>query len=288
MRLWIASAVAIGIAIRLASAQHTPQNEPDEANGVIRQLTFRAAEIAARSFEDASLYLNSTTLLRRDRLASIEMMSEFPSEHPLRKLGASIGMLLVEMEMPDGSRDSYICTASLIRPGVVITNQHCIANAGGKAVKITLWLNHTKEGDGRIMVVEPRPLESDAALDYALLRPIVAQADMSPPDLGAVAIRAPSQGERLFVIHHAKGNPQQVSRAFCRVQSMQPSSSEIGHTCPTNSGSSGALIFAEGDGAIVGLHHSATKRLDAVKGYATPLAVIQARSALLASNTAAR
>jgi len=285
MKLRLTSAIALGaILCALAFAKRNPGDPP----GIIGQWSSHAADLAARGFENASLFLNTTTILRRDRLASIEMMSEYPIEHPLRRRGASIGMLLIEMEAPDGSRSSFSCTAALLRRALVITNQHCLKKGGSIAVELMLWLDHTDKDDGTFLTLDPKPLETDAALDFALLHLREARAPTALSDLDGIAVRAAIPGERLFIIHHAKGKAQQISRAFCRAFIEQLRSNEISHSCPTHPGSSGALVFAESDGAIVGLHHSATTKPDTVRGYATTLTVIVAKSQVLAPRTAAR
>lgn len=114
---------------------------------------------------------------------------------------------------------------------------------------------------------------------------------MIPPlvDLGNLSVRAAIAGERLFIIHHSNGDPQQVTRAFCRADLEQSrAATEISHSCPTRPGSSGALVFADSDGAIVGLHRSIARRTDIVRGYATPMIAILAKSTVLALQSAGR
>lgn len=256
---------------------------PSDVDHAARQWMHQATKLAARAFEDASLYLNTTTLLRRDRLASIEMVADYPEGHPLRKLAKAVGMLLIAMEKPDGTRRSYACTGALIRGDVVITNQHCLRKDGGTSVEVMFWLDHTDHDDGTVLMLEPSPTEIDATLDYALLKPHAPSGTGLRSNLDVLPVRDAVPGERLFIIHHSKGKPQQISRAFCRAAGERALPDEINHTCPTHRGSSGALVFAESDGAIVGLHHSATTRADTVRGYATALTAIFAKSQVLSS-----
>ena len=47
-------------------------------------------------------------------------------------------------------------------------------------------------------------------------------------------------------------------------------------------------MFADSDGAIVGLHRSIARRTDIVRGYATPMIAILAKSTVLALQSAGR
>lgn len=87
----------------------------------------------------------------------------------------------------------------------------------------------------------------------------------------------PVPGERIIVIHHAGGEVQQVSRAFCKVELSEPTSRPvIEHSCTTRPGSSGAVLIAETDHAIVGLHTSTVQNADRSPGFATRATAIPA------------
>lgn len=243
----------------------------------------------ASMFEVGSLYFNAMTVFKRDRLASIERVIEFSPEHPIRKTAAAVGMLSIDVETEKGKRESYTCTAVLIRADLVMTNRHCVIRGNSKTVEVTLWLDHTTEGAGRVVELEPVAIESDVALDYALLRLRVTPGTSAPIALSRIVVRAVIPGERLFIIHHSNGDPQQVTRAFCRADLEQSRTAmEISHSCPTRPGSSGALVFADSDGAIVGLHRSIARRTDIVRGFATPMIAILAKSTELAAKSAGR
>ncbi|MEQ1717094.1 MAG: serine protease [Hyphomicrobium sp.] len=257
--------------------------------GTIREWARSPSASIASMFEVGSLYFNATTAFKRDRLASIERAVDFSAGHPIRKTAAAVGMLSIEVETEKGKRDSYSCTAVLIRTDLVITNRHCVIRGNSKTVEVTLWLDHTTENAARIVALDPVPVESDAVLDYALLRIRVTSDGPPIVDLGKISVRAVSPGERLFIIHHSNGDPQQVTRAFCRADLEQShAATEISHSCPTRPGSSGALVFADSDGAIVGLHRSIARRTDIVRGYASPMISILGKSIALAPQSAGR
>lgn len=243
----------------------------------------------ASMFEVGSLYFDATTAFKRDRLASIERALDFSASHPIRKTAAAVGMLSIAFENAEGKRENYACTAVLIRANLVITNRHCVIRGNTIMVRTTFLLEHTTEGSASIVELETVPVESDVVLDYALLRLRVTTDARPHGNLSNLSVRAAIPGERLFIIHHSNGDPQQVSRAFCRADLQQSRVAvEISHTCPTTPGSSGAMVFADSDGAIVGLHHSISSRSDTVRGYAAPMVAILAKSTVLAAQSAGR
>lgn len=133
----------------------------------------------ASMLEVGSLYFNATTVFKRDRLASIERAVDFATSHPIRKAAAAVGMLSIDIENEKGEREGYTCTGVLIRADLVITNRHCVIRGKGKAVEVMLWLDHTTEGSARFVELQTVAIESDVALDYALLRKRVTKDD--PP-----------------------------------------------------------------------------------------------------------
>jgi hypothetical protein len=255
----------------------------------VRQWAVSPSATAAELFENSSLYFSATSRHSRDRLASIERVVDFSTGHPIRITAAAVGMLTIDFVNPEGKRNSYTCTAVLIRADLVITNRHCVIRGNNKTVEVTLWLDHTTKASARVVKLETVAIESDIDLDYALLRKR-ATTD-SPPlgNLGNLSVRAAIPGERLFIIHHSDGDPQQVTRAFCRADLDQPRGAmEVSHSCPTRPGSSGALVFADSDGAIIGLHRSIARRTDIVRGYAAPMIAILGKSIALAPQSAGR
>ena len=100
--------------------------------------------------------------------------------------------------------------------------------------------------------------------------------------LSVMQLRQALPGERLILIHHSRGAPQQVTRLKCRIATDHDLSVQrLAHTCWTAQGASGALIFSERDHAILGLHHSRAKKLDTLVGYGTPAVALLARSPIL-------
>jgi Trypsin-like peptidase domain len=278
MLRWLSSVLAAAIGIHFAFAAE-----------ITKAWVARPKEAVAALLDTTSVLLASTSAYRRDRLASIERVADFPVEHPLRRTGAAIGMLSIQFEHADGKRKHFYCTAALIRPELVLTNRHCIIRPPATLVALSLWLDHTTDGTATVVALDLVALESDTSLDYALVRLRAPAPGSLRTSLSNNSIRLATPGERLFMIHHSDGDPQQVSRGFCRAELEQTRpDKELVHSCPTRSGSSGALVFAERDGALVGLHHSISTRPDAVRGFATPMTTILGKSQALLAQTTSR
>lgn len=236
----------------------------------------------ARLLDEAALAVEGNTAAQRRHLASIERVAEFPDGTPLRTLARSVGMLWIDVTNGAGNPRAYQCTATVIAPGLLLTNQHCLkSDAPGAQIRMELWTNHLG-GEAVTYDVEPAPLEEDASLDYALLR-IKAPAGRGLPEpLARVTFRAAVPGERLLVLHHSGSEPLQVTRTRCRVDTGGPVGADtLRHTCATRAGSSGALVLAEADHAVIGLHRAVRIRDDSVPGVATPALALFAKSQAL-------
>jgi V8-like Glu-specific endopeptidase len=231
----------------------------------------------------AALALQGISNQRRTRLGSIERVADFGADDPIRKIAHSIGMIWVHTTGSDGKASLYSCTAAVIALNRIITNQHCVRKPRLETVtKIVLWLDHTELAIANNFNVEIQPLEADEALDYAILALTQVVSSPAAQPLATLAFRDAVPGERLMIIHHSSSEPQQITRAFCRAVSTQPSTdNDLAHTCATSPGSSGALVFAERDGAIVGLHKSIQRGRDRSPGYATPSLALLAKSTIL-------
>lgn len=234
----------------------------------------------ARFLDRTSLALEGNTEHRRLLAAGIEYAAEFPEGLALRQIGRSVGMLWIDVVDGKGKNSTLQCTATLIAPTLLITNQHCIkTEKANDRLTLELWIDY-HGGTPVSYKVDPAPVESDAKLDFALLRLMPPVSGHQPHVLGNLRFRAALPGERLLVLHHAAGKPLQVTRTRCRVAA-SGSDQDLRHTCATSPGSSGALVFAEHDHAVVGLHHARRPKDEFVPGAATPIAALLAKSATL-------
>lgn len=234
----------------------------------------------ARFLDRTSLALEGNTEHRRLLAAGIEYAADFPEGSTLRQIGRSVGMLWIDIADGKGKTSTLQCTATLVAPALLLTNQHCIKteNADDR-LTLELWINY-HGGTPVAHKVDPAPVESDAKLDFALLRLISAPTGHQPQPLGKLRFRAALPDERLFVLHHAASKPLQVTRTRCRVAA-SASEQDLRHTCATSPGSSGALVIAEHDHAVVGLHRARRPKDEFVPGAATPIAALLAKSATL-------
>lgn len=153
----------------------------------------------------------------------------------------------------DGSNVTCVGTASIISDEYLLTNSHCVPGQRGEKVHEVLFragfLGLAQHGEA--FTVDPNPVEFDSELDYAILR-----VHGNPAALyGTIPlrIRDPKRDEALFIIHHPGGDPQQLTRRNCQMHDLKRT--DIGHTCDTRPGSSGAPVFSM-DGYLVGLHYA--------------------------------
>ncbi len=234
----------------------------------------------ARFLDRTSLALEGNTEHRRLLAAGIEYAADFPEASALRQIGGSVGMLWIDVVDGKGKTSTLQCTATLVAPALLLTNQHCIKTENAnRRVKLELWIDY-HGGTPVLHKVDPAPIESDAKLDYALLRLISAPTGSQLQPLANVRFRAALPGERLFMLHHAARKALQITRTRCRVAA-SPSEQDLRHTCATAPGSSGALVFAEHDHAVVGLHRAQSVNDEFVPGVAAPVAALFAKSTTL-------
>ena len=147
--------------------------------------------------------------------------------------------------------------------------------------------------EGSLFDLNPASLErapADKPADFIVLRltaesaPKVAAQNIKPLRLSPEPPRA---GDDLFIVGHPLGVAQIVLRAHCRVRadkSASPSGNIIEHSCGTAPGISGAPIFSDQTGVVVGIHIQAQDKVgnDLVNlGFGLPLAVIAERSAMV-------
>lgn len=232
----------------------------------------------ARFLDRTSLAIAGNTEHRRLLAAGIEYAADFPEGSALRQIGRSVGMLWIDVVDGKGKTRTRTCTASLVAPTLLLTNQHCIRteNANDR-LTLEFWIDY-HGGKPTSHKVDPVPIETDVTLDFALLRLMPPATGHQPQPLETLRFRVALPGERLFMLHHAASKALQVTRTRCRVAA-SGSNQDLRHTCATSPGSSGALVFAEHDHAVVGLHHARRINDEFVPGAATPVAALLAKSA---------
>jgi len=178
-----------------------------------------------------------------------------------RPFAASIGMLDFEaVDIKTGKVRSWHCTAAIISPDYIMTNNHCLPQDGLKERDNSIYRirsAHLRLGFenieqlGERFSVDPIPVETDKNLDYSIAR---VQGNPAKK-YGSIplTIRNPKRGERLFIIHHPDGMPKQISKN-CGFKGIYDNT--LMHYCDTLGGSSGSPIFSDEDFSLVGLHYA--------------------------------
>lgn len=272
MLRWTGTCFAAALAINAAARTETGT-----------RLAARPIEQMASMLDAASLGLRGISEQRRTHLAAVERISEFRNDDPVRELAHVVGLLWVDTVTSKGERALFSCTATVISVDRILTNSHCLEPEKGATItKLSLWLNHTKPDAADSYDIALTAVERDPQLDFAILVLLPHAALPVPRRVALNILRDAIPGERLMIIHHAGGEVQQITRAYCRAAADTPiAKATLTHTCATSPGSSGALVFAERDGAIVGLHKATRVNAHRQPGLATTALAIIANSPTL-------
>ena len=156
-------------------------------------------------------------------------------------------------------KESAHGTASLIGPGLLLTNHHVLYDwdHGGKpASAVEAWFGYELDeaGQTRQMTVVPcdaATIEGDRQHDWAVVRTAAA-----PPEASRVlklrGAPAPQKDDYVFIIQHPEGGPKMIGLSHNLVRSVDDN--VLQYWTDTKAGSSGAPVFNTG-WQVVGLHH---------------------------------
>lgn len=262
-------AMIAGMAVHVSAGAQAPLLFPAESYG-------QANKAFAESSQNQAVL--EVLMGKQDVFEPVADMFEGDS---FRQLGRSVGMLDLLVERGE-RRANSTCTATLIAADRAITNHHCIPGAEWRTVSAQLRLGFLDRANapGDLFAVTTTPVESSAALDYAIFEVRGVPAAKYPP--ARIAPRAVAARESLYLVHHPAGQPQKLTRIRCQAGTPAVNADKrLVHHCDTLGGSSGTAIFAMTDGAFAGLHHSGVP--DNVRPYnlGTPSADLIAASAEL-------
>jgi hypothetical protein len=182
-----------------------------------------------------------------------EPVERLPLGDAYRKIASAVGMLVFNNQAS--------CTAWLVSDEDLMTTDYCVPRLGAGAQRLVLRLGFlSPQASPLEYVVDPRPIEQDPELGYAILR-----VEGNPAErFGVLRLdtRDPEPGEGLFVLHHSLGKPLALARGnACSVTTAQiDPERNFGYTCNTHEGSGGAPVIAVSDLRILGLHHSSSRR----------------------------
>lgn len=170
----------------------------------------------------------------------------------IQKLAASVGLAT----FLTASEDLLVCSASLVTPSIVMTNNHCLEGVDEprngnilfdyndeQSVVTKRWISARISPDA---VTRDRWARLDVAF-LSLDKPLQRQC-VTP------SLQAPVVGETLVLIGHAQGRTKEVSLVDCRVTRSGDPDDGFQHTCNTDDGSSGSPLFDFRTGSLLGLH----------------------------------
>lgn len=175
---------------------------------------------------------------------AFEPIAELDPRDPLAAMARPVGRLDILLQDSAGKQAAAHCTGELLPGDYVLTNHHCLPQGGEKVpVRAIIVMDFlTQDGKGaRPFEVDPKPVEHNARLDYA-----IAKVKGNPTArYGSVKLAAtPTSGApSLMVIHHPAGRPKVMSRFRCMATRQQGDAAELRHRCDTLGGSSGSLLY---------------------------------------------
>lgn len=222
---------------------------------------------------------------------AFEPIAELDPKDGLAALARPIGRVdIVLRNARTGQQVGASCTGALLPGDYVLTNHHCLPQGGEMVpVKASILMDYlTLDGKGaRRFEIDPKPVEFDARLDYALAR----AAGNPTATYGAARLSGEAvPGNRsMLVIHHPLGRPKVMSRFRCFALKDQAEGPDLRHRCDTLGGSSGSLMF---DASVAGIALHKEGGLDPRDttsfNNATRLTAILGRSRVLAEIAAAQ
>jgi hypothetical protein len=157
------------------------------------------------------------------------------------------------------------CTGFMISDDLLMTNAHCIDDQETCDNTVAIFgyevqpTGDVNDGD-QYHCVEYK--KSNYAYDWSVLRIEGNPGAASRWGHLALAPLAKDElhpGEAAFIIQHPGGNPKEISKKDCAVQTPDAEGrgleqTDFGHHCDTETGSSGSPVF-DGSGRVIGLHH---------------------------------
>jgi hypothetical protein len=169
----------------------------------------------------------------------------------VQELGSSVARL----RFIGDDRNIYSCTAFLIGPNLLLTNQHCIASEEERASALVDFDYDTKISD-TLFTRLSELVATNNALDYSIVR-LSDSIDRAPLEFDSCAATG---DDELLIIQHPGGQPKQVSVDDCvvgqdKVDGRVQPNTDFEHLCDTQTGSSGAPVLNRESKKVVGLHH---------------------------------
>ena len=239
------------------------------------------------------LFLFSSLSLTGSVLAKepdYEPLSDYHANSVFGQIGTPVGKLIITT-----NRGIYNCTAFLISPPYLMTNEHCVSSRiydvkkkkwiMRQITKVHVEMNYVDPSDRSYVkdfFVQMPPLEMNATLDYAILK-----VEGNPAaEFGylSLSISKPQEKTPLWIIGHPRGLAKQISRVHCRVLPYsKPHIRSLHHTCPAVPGSSGSPVFDANTSQVIALNYAGLGGTNFKIGLAVPFYHIAKQSSLLRS-----
>lgn len=176
--------------------------------------------------------------------------SSLPATNARRIAGRPVALLWLPAV---GAR----CTGFLISADVIITNHHCVGQAGDARDAYAVFDAEAGVGDSQRDFVDCSEfIGADATLDMALLRCTTRPGDRH----GVVALSdaAPARGDAIYVVHqncdYYRDSSCQPDKKVSVGNIVGVDTEEYSYDADTLGGSSGAALF-DAQNRVVGLHH---------------------------------
>lgn len=169
--------------------------------------------------------------------------------HVIQARGRAVALLEVEKE-----QGPLPCSGFLVSDDLLVTAAHCVASEEERRSTRVVF-----DYDGQMprqLALLQRIEYTSPELDVSICRLTAKVA--ARPTL-RVEDRALKLRDPLVLIHHADGDPKQVSGMDCRVFDVAvmggaAAKTDLAHTCDTTGGSSGAPVF-DSTGVVIAVHH---------------------------------
>jgi V8-like Glu-specific endopeptidase len=175
-----------------------------------------------------------------------------------REWGRSVALLTF---VSSDDHRAYTCTGFLVAPNLLFTNDHC-PRTRAEVTRTVVEFDYdedfaqTKKYKLVWEDVPNKRLPRNADLDFALYR-----LDKAASGRGFLRLKDDDGNLRdmrpLVIIQHPGGRPKRLASYQCYVKTQTPPvapSTDFGHLCDTEGGSSGAPV-QNTEGFVIGLHH---------------------------------
>ena len=192
-----------------------------------------------------------------------EPISNYSEGSIFAQMGRSVGRLDVLTD-----KGVFPCTAFIVSKKYILTNYHCSLGIldneriGATQIQATQFVaGYTRtgidEGTKKYMVI-PQPVETNKALDYAVLE-VMGDPSQQFGQL-KLASAMPTDGDPFWIIGHPMGEGQRISREKCKANAPAVSAGKLLHTCDTLPGNSGSPVIDAGLQQVVALHHAGSQK----------------------------